>query len=70
MERLYIKCFYKFINYSKLSNYKEEKSLIKSFFLVFNNQKRVIQVLVQYRPPLIALIILTYLSICFLNLIV
>jgi len=69
-ERFYIKSFYKFINYSKLSEYKEEKNPIKSVFLVFNNKKRVIQVLVQFRPPLIILITLAYLSISFLNLVV
>ncbi len=69
-KRFYIKSFYKFIDYSKLSEYNEEKSLIKSIFLVFNNKKRVLQVLVQTRPPLIILITLAYLSISILNLVV
>lgn len=70
MKRIYIKSFYEFISYSKLNAYKEEKNLIKSLILVFNNGKGVIQILVQVRHPLIVLITLTYLSIIYLNLIV
>jgi len=65
-KRFYIKSFYSFIDYSRLSEVNEEINQIKSIFLVFNIEKRVIQVLVQYRPPLIILITLTYLSITFL----
>lgn len=59
-KRLYIKSFFKFLNYSKLSDYKEEKMFLKSLLLVFNNREKKFQVLIQYRPPLILLIIFTY----------
>ncbi len=60
-KKFYIKTIYKFLNYSKLSEYKEEKIILKSILIIFNNRKNQFQVLVQYRPPLILIIILTYL---------
>lgn len=69
-KRFYIKSFYEFINYSELNAFKEEKNIVKSPFLVFNNEKGVFQVLVQVRPPLIVLIFLTYFSIIYFNLMV
>ena len=69
-EKLYIKFFYKFLDYSKLGDCKEEKFLCKSVFLVYNINKKKIQVLVQFRPPLIILIILTYLLVNSIKLII
>jgi hypothetical protein len=60
IKKIYIKSVYKFINYSNLSEYKEDKSLLKSVLLIFNIRKNKFQVLVQYRPPLILIIVLTY----------
>ncbi len=67
-KKVYIKCAYKFLNYSDLSEYKEEKFLLKSILLIFNDSKSKFQVLVQYRPPLILLIVLTYLIVWFIKL--
>jgi len=67
-KKFYIKSFYKFLYYSKLREYKEEKILLKSVLLVFNNRKKKFQVLIQYRPPLILIIILTYLFAWFIKL--
>jgi len=63
-------CFYKFLDYSKLSMYREGKYIFKSLFLIYNNEKKKIQVLVQIRPPLIILIIFTYLFVCLIKLLV
>lgn len=68
LKRFYIKSFYRFLHYSKLSDYKEEKFILKSIFLVYNNKKRSIEVLVQLRLPVIILIILSYLSVCLIKL--
>lgn len=65
-QKFYIKCFFKFLDYSKLSMYEEEKSICKSFYLIYNSTKKKFQILVQIRPPLIILIILTYLFVCLL----
>jgi len=67
-ERLYIKSFYRFLQFSKLSDYQEEKFRLKSLFLVFNNKKRSIEILVQIRSPFVIIIILTYLSVCLIKL--
>ncbi len=69
-KKFYIKSCYKFLNYSKLRDYKEEKILLKSILLVFNDRKKEFQVLIQTRPLLIAIIILTYLSTWVINLMV
>ncbi len=66
-ERFYIKSFYRFLQFSKLSDYQEEKIRVKSLFLVFNNKKRSIEILVQLRSPFIIVIILTYLSVCIIK---
>ncbi|MFX1280905.1 MAG: hypothetical protein ACFFA3_16135 [Promethearchaeota archaeon] len=59
-KKLFINTFYKFINYSELEVYNEEKSLIKSLDLVYNVKLNKIQILCQIRPPLIVDIILSY----------
>jgi len=59
-KKFYVKSFYKFLNYSKLSECKEEKIILKSISLIFNNRKKKFQILIQFRPPLILMIILTY----------
>ena len=63
-ERFYIKSFYKFLNYSRLHAYEGERIILKSGFLVFNNEKKKVEVLVQLRPPIIILIILSYSFVC------
>jgi hypothetical protein len=68
IKKFYFKCFYEYLDYSKFTQYNEKKSLLKSIILVFNYEKNEFQVLVQYRPPLIFLIILSYLIVCFMNL--
>lgn len=64
-KRFYIKSFFKFLNYSKLSKYKTEKMILKSNLLIYNNNKNRFQILIQYRPPLIIIIIFTYILIFF-----
>ncbi len=64
---LYIKFFCNFFSILKLKDYSEEKYQIKSYFLVFNYRKESIQILIQFRPPLIILIIITYFSCYLLN---
>lgn len=67
-KKIYIKSAYKFLNYTNLSEYKEEKLLLKSNLLIFNIRRSKFQILVQYRPPLILLIALTYLIAWFVKL--
>lgn len=69
-KKFYIKSCYKFLNYTKLIDYKEDKILLKSVLLVFNDRKKEFQVLIQSRPLVILIIILTYLSTWLINLMV
>jgi Flp pilus assembly protein protease CpaA len=59
-QKIYINMIYRFINYSKLSNYKEQKYMIKSLYLVLNGKKDKFQILCQSRPPLTVIIIISY----------
>lgn len=67
-KKIYIKSAYNFLNYTNLSEYKEEKLRLKSNLLIFNIKRSKFQILVQYRPPLILLVVLAYLIACFVKL--
>jgi hypothetical protein len=69
MKKIYIRTFYKYLDYSELYKYRKEKILLKSIFLLFNSNKYKFQVLVQFRPPLILLIIISYLIVFFIRMI-
>ena len=69
-KRIYIKGFFKFSNFSKLCDSRVEKNIVKSLFLIYNIEKIRIQILVQFRPPLIIFVILSYFTIYFLKLVV
>lgn len=69
LKRFFIKSFYKFSNYSRLFEYNEEKKKIKSSLLIFNYEKGLVEVLVQLRPPICILIILSYSLVYFLYLV-
>lgn len=60
LQKIYLKLFYKFFNFSELRNYKEEKYVIKSLNLIFNEKNNKLQILCQFRPPLIPIIIISY----------
>ncbi len=65
--KFYTKFFCNFSNILKLKGIKDEKYQIKSYFLVFNYRKESIQILIQFRPPLIILIIFAYFFCYLLN---
>ena len=67
-KRIYIKGFFKFSNFLKLNDMQGEKNLVKSLYLIFNIEQKKIQILVQFRPPLIIFVILSYFIIYFLKL--
>jgi Flp pilus assembly protein protease CpaA len=56
----YIKGFFKFKNFSELDFHMEEKSLVKSLYLVYNAEINKFQLLCQSRLPLILPIIISY----------
>ncbi len=60
-EKLFVEIFYTFLDYSKVIDSKEDKFQCKSVFLIYNFTKKKIQLLVQFRPPLVIIIILAYL---------
>lgn len=62
-KRNFIKTFFKFLNFSELEYYNEEKHLVKSLILIYNNVRRRIQILVEYKPPLIFIIIISYFTV-------
>jgi hypothetical protein len=60
LKKTYIRAYYKFFDYSDLSDYIEKKYLIKSLNLIYNFKKNKFQILCQIRPPLILFVILSY----------
>ena len=66
-KKFYIKMFYKFINYSELSDLRREKYQIKFYLLIYNNRIKKIQILSQFRPPLILIIAISYYILIYLK---
>lgn len=60
LKKLFIKLFYKFLNLSKLKDFNGDKIFIDTLFIIYNNQKRELQILTLYRPPLILICIISY----------
>lgn len=69
-KRLYLRGFFKFLDYFNLAESEIEKNPIKSLFIIYNSEKKIIQVLVQIRPPLTTLVIISYFTLYFLILVV
>jgi hypothetical protein len=67
LKKVYLRSFYKFFDYSDLSDYIEKKYLIKSLYFVYNYKKNKFQILGQIRPPLIMFVTLSYYIIFFLK---
>jgi len=67
LKKTYLRSFYKFFDYSDLSDYIEKKYLIKSLNLIYNFKKNKFQILCQIRPPLIMFVILSYYIVFFLK---
>ncbi len=65
-KRSFIKTFFKFLNFSELEYYNEDKHLVKSLILIYNSARRRIQILVQYRPPLIFISLISYFPVLFI----
>jgi Flp pilus assembly protein protease CpaA len=57
--KFFIMLFYKFLNFSQRSKYADEKFILKSLNLFYNEKKERFQILTQFRPPLVVLIFLT-----------
>ena len=67
-KRLYLKGFFRFLDYINLPESQSEKNPIKSLFIIYNNEKRRTQLLIQIRPPLTSLVIVSYFTLYFLML--
>jgi hypothetical protein len=65
-KRKFIKIFYKFLNFSVLEYYNEDKHLVKNLNLIYNNTRKRIQILVQYRPPLIFICLISYFAVLYI----
>ena len=59
-KKFFIKIFYNFINISKIVDYNEDRNKIKSLDLIYNYNTKKIQILTQYRPPLIGIYVICY----------
>ncbi len=70
LKNFYFKSFYKFQNFSELSNYCEQRHVIKSLTLIFNIKRNKFQILSQLRQPLIIIIIPSYYLMYYVKLIV
>jgi hypothetical protein len=66
-KKFYLRSFYKFFDYSDISDYIEKKYLIKSLNLVYNFKKNKFQIFGQIRPPLIMFVTLSYYIVFFLR---
>ncbi len=60
MHKIFIEIFYKFRDFSQLNKFNDEKYLLKSLILFYNNKTEKFQFLTQYRPPIVILIFFTY----------
>ena len=56
LHRVFIITFYKFLDFSQINRYTNEKFVLKSLNLFYNKNKGKFQILTQYRPPLVILI--------------
>ncbi|MFW9820919.1 MAG: prepilin peptidase [Candidatus Thorarchaeota archaeon] len=63
--KIFVIIFYKFLDFSQIRNYTDEKFILKSLNLFFNEKKEKFQILTQFRPPLVILILLTNISLLF-----
>ena len=57
--KIFIILFYKFLDFSQINSYTDEKFILKSLNLFFNEKKEKFQILTQFRPPLAILILFT-----------
>jgi len=59
LRRIFIILFYRFFDFSQIGRYKNEKFVLKSLNLFYNEDKEKFQILTQFRPPLVILIFFT-----------
>lgn len=65
-KRSFMRTFYKFLNISELDYYNEDKHCVKSLNLIYNYTRKRIQILVQYRPPLIFICFISYFTVLYI----
>jgi len=70
LRKLFMKLFCKFFNLSKLKEFDGDKIFIDTLFIIYNNEKRELQILALYRPPLIIICIISYYFIFFLIIVI
>jgi Flp pilus assembly protein protease CpaA len=54
--KVFIMVFFRFLDFSQITNCQNNKYIIKSLNLLYNRKKEKFQILAQYRPPLVILI--------------
>jgi Flp pilus assembly protein protease CpaA len=59
LHKAFITIFYKFLDFSQINRYTNDKFVLKSLNLFYNKKKGKFQILTQYRPPLVILIFFT-----------
>lgn len=59
LHKIFIILFFKFLDFSAVSEYANEKFVVKSLNLFYNEKKEKFQILTQFRPPLVILIFFT-----------
>jgi len=59
LRKVFIVIFYKFLDFSQINRYTNEKFVLKSLNLFYSKKKGTFQILAQYRPPLVVLIFFT-----------
>ncbi|MFX0046862.1 MAG: prepilin peptidase [Candidatus Hermodarchaeota archaeon] len=59
LHKMFFKFFYRFLDFSHITRYKNEKFVLRSLNLFYNEKKEKFQVLTQFKPPVVILIFLT-----------
>jgi len=59
LRKIFVKICYRFLDFSHLNRYKNEKFVLRSLNLFYNEKKEKFQVLTQFKPPVVILIFLT-----------
>ena len=59
LRKIFVVIFYRFLDFSQISGYTNEKFVLKSLNLFYNKEKEKFQILTRFRPPLVILIFFT-----------
>jgi hypothetical protein len=68
LKQIYFKIFCNFTILAKIYDYKDNKKIMACSYIIYNIYRNKFQSLVQYRIPLVSIIMISYYFLIFLNL--